>query len=126
MLPTYPAFLLTATLVGTPVAKICLMTLPLTTASIGAGIFLGLAGVNPPFRRSVPSTLRQTLGNVSSFLGNLLPFFLVLFMTIGLKVHLAHSLATVTVGTVLYLRLPSPVVWRLVKGNFSWEIVFLI
>jgi len=124
MLPTYAAVLLTATLGGTPVAKICLMTLPLTIASIGAGIFLGFTGATPPVRHSVPSTRRQTLGNAGSFLGNLLPFFLVLLLALGFKVHLAYSLATV--GTVLYLRLPPPLVWRLVKENFSWEIVFLI
>jgi uncharacterized protein len=126
MLPTYPAVLLTATLVGTPVAKICLMALPLTIASIGAGIFLGFPGATPALRHSVPSTRRQTLANAGSFLGNLLPFFLILLLTLGLKIHLAYSLASVTVATVLYLRLRPPMVWRLVKENFSWEIVFLI
>ena len=102
------------------------MTLPLTIASIGSGIFLGFPGATPSFRRSVPSTLKQTLGNIGSFLGNLLPFFTVLLLTLGFKIHLAYSLAAVTLGTVLYLRLPPPLVWRLVKKNFSWEIVFLI
>ncbi len=126
MLPTYPAVLLTATLVGVPVAKLCLMTLPLTIASIGAGIFLGFPGATHSFRRSVPSTPRQAFGNIGSFLGNLLPFFIVLLLTLGFKIHLAYSLAAITLGTVLYLRLPPPLVWRLVKKNFSWEIVFLI
>jgi len=98
----------------------------LTIASIGAGILLGFTGATPPFRHSLPSTLRQTLGNAGSFLGNLLPFLLVLLLTLGFKIHLAYSLAAVTLGTVLYLRLPPPLVWRLVKENFSWEIVFLI
>ena len=126
MLPTYPAVLLTATLVGTPVGKICWMTLPLTIASIGAGILLGFPGATSSFRRPVPSTLRQGLSNMGSFLGNLLPFFIVLLLTLGLKIQLAYSLAAVTLATLLYLRLSPPLVWRLVKENFSWEIVFLI
>lgn len=126
MLPTYPAVLLTASLVGIQVEKIFWMALPLTIASVGAGIFLGFPGETPSFRRPVASTLRQALGNIGSFIGNLLPFFIVLLLTIGFKIHLAYSLVAVTVGSILYLRLPAPLVWRLVKKNFSWEIVFLI
>jgi len=126
MLPTYPAVLLTATLLGTPVAKICWMALPLTFVSVGAGIFFGFQGETPSFRRPVAWTLRHALGNIGSFIGNLLPFFIVLLLTIGFKIHLAYSLVAVIVGSILYLRLPAPLVWRLVRRNFSWEIVFLI
>ena len=126
MLPTYPVVLLVAAIVGAPVAKISLMNLPLTIASISAGILLGFRGVASFSQSSTPLTLGQGARSLGSFVGNLLPFFGVLLLTLYFKIHLAYSMALATAGTILFYRLPLSLLRRLWKESFSWEIVFLI
>jgi hypothetical protein len=126
MLPTYPVILLAATIVGAPVAKISLMNLPLTIASITAGILLGFRGVTSFSQPAASLTFGQAARSLGSFVGNLLPFFGVLLLTLYFKIHLAYSMALATAGTILFYRLPLSLVRRLWKESFSWEIVFLI
>jgi hypothetical protein len=100
--------------------------LPLTIAAIVVGILFGFKGVKTNFPSSTPLTARHVGGNLGRFVMNLFPFFAVLLLTLFFKVHLAYSLAIAVGGTILYHRLSYPLIWRLAKISFSWEIVFLI
>jgi len=125
-LPTYPSIILIASIVGIPVAKVSMINLPLTLAAIVAGIFFGFRGVKSSLPASGPLTFGLVAKNLARFIGNLLPFFIVLLLTLYFKVQMAYSLALAVAGTILYHRLPPSLTWRLIKISFSWEIVFLI
>lgn len=125
-LPTYPGIILIATIVGIPVSQVSLINLPLTIAAIVVGILFGFKGVKTNFSSSTPLTARHVGRNLGRFVMNLFPFFAVLLLTLFFKVHLAYSLAIAVGGTILYHRLSYPLIWRLAKISFSWEIVFLI
>ncbi|MDI6754648.1 MAG: DUF401 family protein [Thermodesulfobacteriota bacterium] len=126
MLPTYPVVILVSTIIGIPVAKVALMNLPLTIASLVAGILLGFRGVRSFSPAATPLTVPQIARSLLFFIGNLLPFFGVLLLTLYFKIHLAYSMALATLGTILFYRLSLSLVRRLWKESFSWEIVFLI
>lgn len=125
-LPTFPMIILVSTIVQVPLAQLCLINLPLTLASITLGIFLGFRGVSPFSPPSASPTRRKVIRNLSLFLANLLPFFLVLFLTLYFRVHLAYSMALISLLLVLLFRLPPTVVGRLWKESFSLELVFLV
>jgi integral membrane protein (TIGR00529 family) len=126
ILPTYPGIILASTIIGIPVSKITLMNLPLTIASIIAGVFLGFRGVQPFSPVLTPLTVPHVAKNLLFFTSNLLPFFCVLILTLWFKIHLAYSMALATLGTILFYRLSLPLIRELWKKSFSWEIVFLI
>ena len=125
-LPTYPAIILMSTILGVPVAKICLMNLPLTITAILLGIFLGFKEITAPLFSRPSITFGQVLKDLGSFAGNLLPFLAVLWLTLFFKVHLAYSLALACLGTILFHRPAGTTLRRLARESLSLEIVFLI
>jgi integral membrane protein (TIGR00529 family) len=86
-LPTYPGIILASTIIGIPVAKVSLMNLPLTIASLTAGILLGFRGVRSFSPAATPLTFPQIAKNLLLFISNLLPFFGVLVLTLYFKIH---------------------------------------
>jgi hypothetical protein len=125
-LPTFPAVFLAAGIVGIPIADLVLVNLPLTAASILTGVVFGFKGVRPFKSAHAPLTLRGTGKPLLSFVWNLLPFFLVILLTICFDIHLVYSLSLVTAGTVLLYRIPPARLWPLVRKNVSLELAFLI
>ena len=125
-LPTFPFILLTSAIVGMPITDLCLVNLPLTIASIAGGVFFGFRGIRAPIPSHAPLTPARILSQIYSFLTNLLPFFLVLFLTLFGKIHLAYSLSLIIVGMVLIYRLPLPVLRQLGKASLSAEIAVLL
>jgi integral membrane protein (TIGR00529 family) len=126
MLPTFPTIFLTASIVGFSVADLTLVNLPLTVASITAGIFFGFRGIKGSSRLRSPLTPNEAIRFFSRFVGNLLPFFLVILFTLYFKIHLAYSLLGVTAGTLLVSRFPFPLLKQLARKNLSLELAFLI
>ncbi len=125
-LPTYPIIILSSAIADIPVGKISLIDLPLSLASILAGIFLGFRGIRSFSAPAAPLTFQHISRNLTSFLGNLLPFFLVLFLTLYWKIHLFYSLAVAIIGLIFIYRLPVSLIRPLARQSFSWELVFLI
>ncbi len=126
MLPTYPSIILAASIVGLPVADICLINLPLTIAAISAGIFLGFRGIRGASAPGAPLNAAGITKYIGLFSINLLPFFIVLLLTLYWKIHLVYSLAMVIAAVIFVNRLPFALIRRLSRQSFSWEIVFLI
>jgi len=126
MLPTFPTIFLTASIVGFSVADLTLVNLPLSAAAITAGILFGFRGVKGSSRLRAPLTLTNAIAFSFRFIANLLPFFLVIFLTLYFKIHLAYSLGLVTIGTLLLYRIPFSLLKQLGKKNLSLELAFLI
>ena len=126
MLPTFPTIFLTASIVGISVTDLTLVNLPLTAASITVGIIFGVRGIKPFTGLHEPLTAGDVMKQLSLFVGNLLPFFLVILFTLYLKLHLAYSLTIVTVGIIILYRFPFSVLRQLARKHLSLELAFLI
>lgn len=126
MLPTFPTIFLTSVIVGIPVADLCLVNLPLTIASMAAGILFGFRGIKGHFLIQKPMTLAESANKIFLFFMNLLPFFIVIFLTLYFNLHLAYSMAVVVAGMILIYRIPASVLSKLAKTSLSLEIAFLI
>ena len=125
-LPTFPTIFLTASIVGCSITDLTLVNLPLTIASITAGILFGFRGIKSTSRLRSPLTLNEEIRFFSRFVGNLSPFFLVILFTLYFKIHLAYSLALVTAAILLLYRFPFSLLKQLGRKNLSLELAFLI
>ena len=124
-LPTFPAVFLTAGILGIPVAKIVLANAPLTLVSILTGIFFGFKGIGRPFEgKGQPSV---GLGrNLLSFIRHLMPFFVVIFLTVCFNVHLAYSMGIVTGGILILYRFSPARFMNITRNHLSIELALLI
>ncbi len=125
-LPTFPAVFLTAGIVGIPIADLVLINLPLTAASILAGIVFGFKGVRPPPSAGAPPTPAECGRHLLVFAWNLAPLFVVILLTVAFDIHLAYSLLGVTAGVVLLYRIPPARLGRLAGAHLSLELAFLV
>jgi uncharacterized protein len=125
-LPTFPALFLSSVIVGMPIAEICLANLPLSIASILAGIFFGFRGVRVRAQAKEPRTTAQIFGKIFTFVLNLLPFFIVIFLTLYYKIHLVYSMSLVTAGLILFNRISLRALGKLAKASLSLELALLI
>lgn len=122
-LPTFPAVFLTASLSGVPVAELVAVGVPLTLAAVGAGVVFGFQGVAPAAGRAAGGSVWSGIG---AFVWNLLPFFVVILLTVTLDVHLVYPMAAVTAGVVLAHRMPWATLKRLARAHLSFELALLI
>jgi hypothetical protein len=125
-LPTFPAVFLTAGIVGIPIADLVLVNLPLTAASILAGIVFGFRGVPPRPAAGPPPTPADSGKHLLTFVRNLAPLFIVILLTVAFEIHLAYSLFWVTAGVVLLYRIPPAQLGRLARTHLSFELAFLV
>jgi hypothetical protein len=125
-LPTFPAVFLTAGITGVPIPELVAAGTPLTLAAIAAGVFFGFRGVRPSRRDGGGGSLPQAVKQLAQFAWNLLPFFLVIGLTVGLDIHLVYPLAMVTTGVILLTRMPLSKLRRLARQHLSIDLAFLI
>lgn len=125
-LPTFPAVFLTAGITGVSVADLVMADLPLTLAAIAAGVLFGFRGVAPSRHGVGAASSRELWKHLSDFVRNLLPFFLVILLTVGLDIHLAYPLAAVTTGVILLDRMPLGRLRQLARQHLSIDLAFLI
>lgn len=125
-LPTFPAVFLTAGITGVPIPELVLAGTPLTLAAIATGVLFGFRGVKPSHHGGGAGSLSEAGKQLARFAWNLLPFFLVIVLTVGLDIHLVYPLALVTTGTILLNRMPPGKLRRLAKQHLSIDLAFLI
>jgi hypothetical protein len=125
-LPTFPAVFLTASITGVSVAALVAVDLPLTLAAIAAGAIFGFRGVAPFRHGAASNSSRELWKHLADFVRNLLPFFLVILLTVGLDIHLAYPLAAVTAGVILLNRMPLGRLRQLAQQHLSIDLAFLI
>jgi uncharacterized protein len=125
-LPTFPAVFLTAGITGVPIPELAAAGIPLTLAAIAAGVIFGFRGVRLSPRSKVEASLRQTMKQMADFIWSLLPFLLVITLTIGLDIHLVYPLACVTAAVILLHRMPLSSLLQLMRRHLSIDLAFLI
>lgn len=125
-LPTFPAVFLTASIAGIRVAELATVGIPLTLIAIAAGAVFGFKGVAGSMPGGLAGSGPKPWKQMGKFILNLLPFFLVILLTVGLDVHLLYPMAAVTTGVILYSRIPVGRLARLAREHLSVELAFLI
>ena len=125
-LPTFPAVFLTAGITGVSVGALVTVDIPLTLAAVAVGVIFGFQGVAPFRHGAGPGSPRELWKHLADFARNLLPFFLVILLTVGLDLHLAYPLAAVTTGVILLNRMPLGRLRQLAQQHLSVELAFLI
>lgn len=125
-LPTFPAVFLTASIAGVRVAELATVGIPLTLIAIAAGAVFGFKGVAGSMPGGLAGSGPEPWKQMGKFILNLLPFFLVILLTVGLDVHLLYPMAAVTTGVILFSRIPVGRLARLAREHLSVELAFLI
>lgn len=98
VLPTYPALILAASLIGIPVREFCWINLPLTPAAILSGVVVGYWGVSKSTKAYKHLSGRTA---ISILLKNLAPLLFALILVVGFKVELVYAFGITTAGMIL-------------------------
>jgi integral membrane protein (TIGR00529 family) len=122
ILPTYPALILAATLVGVPVRKLGWVNFPLTPVAILSGAMIGFWGISNSKEGGEVS--QRT--SVWELLTNLLPLIFALVLVIGFKVELAYAFGLTILGMILFYRIDPKTVLKALKGSLSIELLLTV
>ncbi len=97
MLPTYPAVILAAAVIGIPARRFSWANLPLTAVAILGGMIAGFWGVSKSLKELDPSSQTTSLVRL---IQNLSPLLFALILVIGFKVELAYALGIAIGGMI--------------------------
>ena len=122
ILPTYPALILAATLVGVPVRKLGWVNLPLTPVAILSGAMIGFLGISNS--KEGGEVLQRT--SVWELLKNLFPLIFALVLVIGFTVELAYAFGLTILGMILFYRIDPKTVLKALKGSLSIELLLTV
>ena len=125
-LPTFPAVFLTASITGVPIPELAAAGIPLTLAAIATGVVFGFRGVQASVCGKRIGSLREARKPIVDFIWNLLPFFLVIALTVGLDLHLVYPLAGVTTAVIVFNRMPIGRLREIAAAHLSIDLAFLI
>ena len=125
-LPTFPAVFRTAGIAAVPVADLVAAGAPLTIMAVATGALFGFRGVARPPSRTVPGAEPAAMKHLWKFFWNLMPFFLVILLTVGLDIHLVYPLAVVTTGMLVFSRMPAARLFQLARRHLSIDLALLI
>ena len=122
ILPTYPALILAATLIGIPIRQLGWINFPLTPTAILSGTVVGFWGVSKSVR---PKSLGE---NRSSWrlLINLFPLLFALLLVIGFKVELAYAFGLTIFGMVIFYRTGMGKILKSLKDSLSLELLLTV
>jgi hypothetical protein len=124
-MPTFSAVFLTAGIVGISIADLVKTNIPLTGAAVLTGAYFGFKGVRPV--QSAAGKVKRNVGKDGlDFVWNLMPFFLVIILTLCFDLHLLYSLVLMTLGTILLHRMKIHTLIRLSRQHLSIDLAFLI
>jgi integral membrane protein (TIGR00529 family) len=122
ILPTYPALILAATLVGVPVRKLGWVNFPLTPVAIFSGAMIGFWGIS----NSKEGGEVSQGASVWELLTNLLPLIFALVLVIGFKVELAYAFGLTILGMILFNRIDPRTILKALKGSLSIELLLTV
>ena len=122
ILPTYPALILAATLVGVPVRKLGWVNFPLTPVAIFSGAMIGFWGISNSKEGGEVS--QRT--SIWELLTNLLPLIFALVLVIGFKVELAYAFGLTILGMILFSRIDPRTILKALKGSLSIELLLTV
>lgn len=123
VLPTYPALVLAASLIGIPVRKLCWLNLPLTPAAILSGVMIGYWGVSRSTRAYKNSSEKTAFWNL---LKNLAPLVFALILVVGFKVELVYAFGIAIAGMILFFRIGRQNILKGFKESIGVELLLTV
>jgi hypothetical protein len=120
VLPTYPALVLAASLIGIPVRKLCGLNLPLTPAAILSGILVGYWGVSRSTQEYKNLSAKTA---ISILLKNLAPLLFALILVVGFKVELVYAFGITIAGMILFFRIGRQTILKGFKDSIGVELL---
>jgi len=122
ILPTYPALVLAATLVGVPVRDLAWINLPLTLIAIVGGILFGFWGISKSKRvlklSGAPSAWRLII--------NLCPLLFALTLIVGFQVELVYAFGLTILGMVIFYQIGWPSLLKGFKESLNIELLLTV
>ncbi len=122
VLPTYPALILAATLVGVPLRKLGWVNLPLTSVAVLSGGVIGFWGISNA-KAGGEGFQRRSL---SELLTNLFPLLFGLVLVIGLRVELPYAFGLAILAMILFFRIDRRLVWRALKESIAIGLLLMV
>ena len=122
ILPTYPALIIAATLVGIPVTQMGWINLPLSLIAIVSGILVGFWGVSKSMRIENPAI---TASGWRLF-KNLLPLLFALGLVVGFNIELVYAFGLTIFGMIIFYRIHWPVIFREFKESLTMELLLTV
>jgi integral membrane protein (TIGR00529 family) len=122
-LPTYPALILAASLIGIPVRKLCWINLPLTPAAILSGVMVGYWGVSRSTKAYKNLSGRTA---ISILLKNLAPLLFALILVVGFKVELVYAFGITIAGMILLFRIGWKKILKGFKESLGVELILTV
>ena len=123
VLPTYPALVLAASLIGIPVRKLCWLNLPLTPAAILSGVMVGYWGVSKSTKSYENLSGRRAFWNL---LKNLAPLLFALILVVGFKVELVYAFGITIAGMILFFRIGRQNIIKGFKESIGVELLLTV
>ncbi len=123
MLPTYPALVLAASLIGIPVRKLCWLNLPLTPAAILSGVMVGYWGVSRSTKPYENLLGRRAFWNLFK---NLAPLLFALILVVGFKVELVYAFGITIAGMILLFRIGRQNILKGFKESIGVELLLTV
>ena len=123
MLPTYPALVLAASLIGIPIRKLCWLNLPLTPAAILSGVIVGYWGV-PKSTKTYENLSERTA--IWILLKNLAPLVFALILVVGFKVELVFAFGITIAGMILFFRIGRQNILKGFKESIGVELLLTV
>ena len=123
VLPTYPALVLAASLIGIPVRRLCWFNLPLTPAAILSGILVGFWGVSKSTIGDEPVSGRRVSWNLFK---NLFPLLFALILVVGFKIELVYAFGITIMGMVPLFRIGREEMIKGFKESIGLELLLTV
>ncbi len=123
VLPTYPALVLAASLMGIPVRRLCWLNLPLTPAAILSGVLVGFWGVSGALQEDKDASNKMTFLNLFV---NLIPLAVALVLVVGFKVELVYAFGMTIVGMILFFRIEKKKILKGLKESIGLELLLTV
>ena len=123
MLPTYPALVLAASLIGIPIRKLCWLNLPLTPAAILSGVIVGYWGVSKSTKAYENLSERTAIWIL---LKNLAPLVFALILVVGFKVELVFAFGITIAGMILFFRIGRQNILKGFKESIGVELLLTV
>jgi len=122
ILPTFPALVLAATLIGIPVRQLGWINFPLTPTAILSGTVVGFWGVSKSIRPKHPE---KSVSGWRLFI-NLFPLLFVLILVVGFKVELPYAFGLTILGMVIFYRIGRQTFLKSLKDSLSLELLWTV
>jgi integral membrane protein (TIGR00529 family) len=120
--PLYPTLILAASIIGIPIARVCLVQFPFTVLAASAGLVILFRHV--PYERNELADRRNWKDSVKIFT-SIWPIFLTIILIFGVRLAMLPALGASCVLSGILSRLPLRTRWDVIRKSVSPRMILL-